>query len=486
MTSSPDLSGALLEASTRGDTLRVRDLLRRGGSIGLVGATGGTTTALHAAATAGNVGAVTMLLAQGASTNLADAQGQTPLHSAAIAGHVKVVRMLCRAKAVLDVRDNEGRVPWEAAVYSGHTAVVDALMGASKEAGQVAARRGQVLLHIYDLGKEVGVRRLNAVASVLGGGLYHTAVEVEGMTEGLEWSFGYAKDESGVFSWAAKENPAHSFRETVALGATKLSIAELEEILERMREEWDGNSYHLVVHNCQSFCETLCGELGVGPLPDWVRRFAKIGGQFVRLTAQKGPPQCRLDRSQAVQEGIAMLKTGVRALKYSRHGRPRLAMFKLSEDERILSWEGRLLTKSIEIADVLELLVGQTSAVFRRNAAEEACRSSAQEHLSLTLVLMASLPTPPSEAHDEHGRRLAVEMEPSGSGERQSLDIVCSEEEEFGLWVAALRALLDELQAAAVSTVAATAALSPSHPTLRLNQFARSDAQSCLGATSDA
>ena len=31
--------------------------------------------------------------------------------------------------------------------------------------------------------------------------LYHTAVEVEGMTEGLEWSFGYAKDESGVFSW---------------------------------------------------------------------------------------------------------------------------------------------------------------------------------------------------------------------------------------------------------------------------------------------
>jgi hypothetical protein len=30
---------------------------------------------------------------------------------------------------------------------------------------------------------------------------------------------------------AAKENPAHSFRETVALGATKLSIAELEEVL---------------------------------------------------------------------------------------------------------------------------------------------------------------------------------------------------------------------------------------------------------------
>jgi ankyrin repeat protein len=93
MTSSPDLSGALLEASTRGDTLRVRDLLRRGGSIGLVGATGGTTTALHAAATAGNVGAVTVLLVQGASTNVADAQGQTPLHSAAIAGHVKVSRI---------------------------------------------------------------------------------------------------------------------------------------------------------------------------------------------------------------------------------------------------------------------------------------------------------------------------------------------------------------------------------------------------------
>ena len=37
-----------------------------------------------------------------------------------------------------------------------------------------------------------------------------------------------------------------------------------------------------------------------------------------------------------------------------------------------------------------------------------------------------------------------------------------NEEVEFGLWVAALRALLDEMSSAAAGTMAATAALSPS------------------------
>jgi hypothetical protein len=43
-----------------------------------------------------------------------------------------------------------------------------------------------VVLHVYDLGTSPNVLHINRVSYVLGGGLYHTAVEVYGQ----EYSFG--------------------------------------------------------------------------------------------------------------------------------------------------------------------------------------------------------------------------------------------------------------------------------------------------------
>ena len=43
-----------------------------------------------------------------------------------------------------------------------------------------------VVLHVYDLGTSPGIQNINKVTYAIGGGLYHTAVEVYGK----EYSFG--------------------------------------------------------------------------------------------------------------------------------------------------------------------------------------------------------------------------------------------------------------------------------------------------------
>jgi len=109
------------------------------------------------------------------------------------------------------------------------------------------------------------------------GGVFHGAVEVENMGKGLEWSYGYAAQGSGVFAFRAKEHPDHRYRETVVLGRTTVTREQLLQTLRRMQAEWGGEGYHLVRCNCITFCHALSSELRVGPIPDWVDRFPRIG-----------------------------------------------------------------------------------------------------------------------------------------------------------------------------------------------------------------
>ena len=102
--------------------------------------------------------------------------------------------------------------------------------------------------------------------------------------------------------------------------------------------------------------------------------------------------------SAAALEGIALLKQGCKVQKYTQnHAKAKLTTFKLSDDERTLSWEGEgvggMLSslsgkrRSIELADILEVVVGHEGALFRDG--EE---SSGQANLALSLILMPSLP----------------------------------------------------------------------------------------------
>ena len=102
-----------------------------------------------------------------------------------------------------------------------------------------------------------------------------------------------------------------------------------------------------------------------------------------------GVPVELAPRSATAQEGIALLKRGSQVMKYGRAGRPHPTVFKLSADEEEITWEGKkgLLgskaKRSIWLADVLALDVGQESAVFRRQQ-----QPSEQAHLSLSLLLL--------------------------------------------------------------------------------------------------
>lgn len=150
-----------------------------------------------------------------------------------------------------------------------------------------------VLLHIYDVTGDARVQLANELFRPVGTGAFHAGVEIHRE----EWSFGYRGGiGTGVFSCAPRSNAAHSYRETVQLGETRLSRIEVQEIVKGMEAEWLGKDYELFGRNCVHFCETFCDKLGVGKPPDWVAHLARtsaalIGGVKSAVEAAQNVPQ---------------------------------------------------------------------------------------------------------------------------------------------------------------------------------------------------
>ena len=141
-----------------------------------------------------------------------------------------------------------------------------------------------------------------------------------------------------------------------------------------------------------------------------------------------------------------MLKKGCVALKFGKQGTPHGTTFKLSDDERTLSWVGSGLVaklvpkgekRQVELRQVKRLLVGRESAVFLRFTGPD----PGLAHLSVSLrfgegddsVLGGG------SSRDSFGSSASSA---STVPERDTLDLSFADEEVFGLWVAALRALL--------------------------------------------
>lgn len=142
-----------------------------------------------------------------------------------------------------------------------------------------------VVLHVYDLGRRWnGVKTANSVLRRLGAGAYHTGVEVYGR----EYTFGDSrkgcpKGQTGLFSDEPRRCRAHRYRESVPMGYTELSRTQVRALLERLQSEWLAGDYDLCRRNCCSFCECLCGELGVRPsptLPPWITKLAAAAGSL--------------------------------------------------------------------------------------------------------------------------------------------------------------------------------------------------------------
>lgn len=124
-----------------------------------------------------------------------------------------------------------------------------------------------VYLNVYDL------TPINGYAYWLGLGVYHSGVQVHG----VEYAFGaHEHPTTGIFEVEPKQCPGFTFRKSILIGRTDLGPKEVRAFMEKLAEEYTGNSYNLITKNCNHFCNDVCVRLTGKPIPRWVNRLARL------------------------------------------------------------------------------------------------------------------------------------------------------------------------------------------------------------------
>lgn len=125
-----------------------------------------------------------------------------------------------------------------------------------------------VYLNVYDL------TPANGYVYWAGLGIFHSGVEVYG----VEYAFGaHEYSSSGVFEVEPRQCPGFKFRRSIFIGTTCLDPFQVREFMERQSANYNGDTYHLIVKNCNHFCHDICYKLTGKSIPKWVNRLAKIG-----------------------------------------------------------------------------------------------------------------------------------------------------------------------------------------------------------------
>ncbi|KAM1550485.1 hypothetical protein PS1_043278 [Malus domestica] len=125
-----------------------------------------------------------------------------------------------------------------------------------------------VYLNVYDL------TPINGYAYWLGLGVYHSGVQVHG----VEYAFGaHEHATTGIFEVEPKQCPGFVFRKSILIGRTDLGPKDIRAFMEKLAEEYSGNTYHLITKNCNHFCNDVCTRLTRKPIPRWVNRLARLG-----------------------------------------------------------------------------------------------------------------------------------------------------------------------------------------------------------------
>ncbi|XP_074275384.1 deSI-like protein At4g17486 [Silene latifolia] len=125
-----------------------------------------------------------------------------------------------------------------------------------------------VYLNVYDL------TPVNGYMYWAGLGVFHTGVEVHGS----EYAFGaHDYPTSGVFEIEPRKCPGFKFRKSIFMGMTALNPSEVREFMEEQSCSYYGDTYHLIIKNCNHFCDDMCSKLTGRRIPKWVNRLAKIG-----------------------------------------------------------------------------------------------------------------------------------------------------------------------------------------------------------------
>ncbi|KAG2555440.1 deSI-like protein At4g17486 [Panicum virgatum] len=128
-----------------------------------------------------------------------------------------------------------------------------------------------VYLNIYDISP------LNHYLYWFGLGIFHSGIEAHGM----EYGFGaHEYPTSGVFQVEPKSCPGFIFRRSVCVGTTDMSPSQVRTCIEDLAEDYHGDTYHLIVKNCNHFTADVCQRLTGKPVPGWVNRLARLGSFF--------------------------------------------------------------------------------------------------------------------------------------------------------------------------------------------------------------
>ncbi|TVU48710.1 hypothetical protein EJB05_08355 [Eragrostis curvula] len=124
-----------------------------------------------------------------------------------------------------------------------------------------------VYLNIYDISP------LNHYLYWVGLGIFHSGIEVHGM----EYGFGaHEYPTSGVFEVEPKSCPGFIFRRSVCVGSTDMSRSQVRTAIEDLAEDYHGDTYHLIIKNCNHFTADVCKRLTGKPVPGWVNRLARL------------------------------------------------------------------------------------------------------------------------------------------------------------------------------------------------------------------
>lgn len=123
----------------------------------------------------------------------------------------------------------------------------------------------KVYLNVYDLAPA------NDFLYNVGLGLHHSGIEILG----TEYSFASG---AGIFDSAPKEVPNAQFRESILMGVYEGSSSDVRNVVSDLRSEWSGDSYNLILKNCNHFANALCWALLNKTIPGYVNRLADLGG----------------------------------------------------------------------------------------------------------------------------------------------------------------------------------------------------------------
>jgi len=115
-----------------------------------------------------------------------------------------------------------------------------------------------VYLNVYDYNS------INKLTDFLGLGFYHLGIEIYG----TEYSF---NQNEGIFTVIPKGYSDYPYRETIYLGSTNKSYYEYYNIIIKLKNEFNSESFDSINNNSVHFCTSLSNQLELS-IPDKFNR----------------------------------------------------------------------------------------------------------------------------------------------------------------------------------------------------------------------